>query len=225
MSQQLSSDSLVSTRESLHRVAEHVLAAVRKRRTGHFTLRASPGGFCTPPLDDGRVVAVEGTDITVTGGGSVRRAPLTTVRAAADLVGTTAGFPTSHGWATPLEPDAPLEVDPAAAGVLARWFALGQQALQQLADELADEQPTEPSLFPEHFDLGVTVSGVNYGVSPGDAAIPEPYAYVGPFSGPPGRDDFWNAPFGAYRTAADLTSSEAQLAFFREGRRRLPPEL
>ena len=68
---------------------------------------------------------------------------------------------------------------------------------------------------------GVTVSGVNYGVSPGDAAIPEPYAYVGPFSGPPGRDDFWNAPFGAYRTAADLTSSEAQLAFFRKGRRRL----
>ncbi|MGZ4781564.1 MAG: hypothetical protein ACXVYL_06660 [Oryzihumus sp.] len=221
MTQTPSLDSLVRTRESLHQVAEHVLAAARKRQTGHFTLRASPGGFCTPPLEDGRVIAVDHTDLTVTDAGTVHRAPLTTVRAAADLAGITAGFPTTHGWATPLEPDARLTVDPAAADTLAAWFALGQQALEALVADLADEHPSEPSLFPEHFDLGMTAGEVNYGVSPGDAGIAEPYVYVGPFAGPPGQDEYWNAPFGAYRTRAQVTTSDDALAFFRDGRRRL----
>ena len=33
-----------------------------------------------------------------------------------------------------------------------------------------------PILWPEHFDVGITVARVNYGLSPGDAAIDEPYA-------------------------------------------------
>ncbi|MGN6635162.1 MAG: hypothetical protein ACTHJ6_06825 [Oryzihumus sp.] len=221
MAQAPTLETLVRTRESLHQVAEHVLAAARKRQTGHFTLRVSPGGFCTPPLEDGRVIAVDHTDLTVTDAAGVHRAPLTTVRAAADLVGIMAGFPTTHGWATPLEPDAPLTVDPAAANVVAAWFALGQRALEALVSELADEHPGGTSLFPEHFDLGVTVAEVNYGVSPGDAGIPEPYAYVGPFAGPPVQDEYWNAPFGATLTRTRVATSDDALAFFREGRRRL----
>ncbi|HET7660247.1 MAG TPA: hypothetical protein VFK66_07645 [Oryzihumus sp.] len=221
MTQTPSLESLVRTRESLHQVAEHVLAAARKRQTGHFTLRASPGGFCTPPLDDGRVIAVDHTDITVTDAAGAHRAPLTTVRAAADLVGITAGFPTTHGWATPLEPDATLTVDPAAADTLAAWFALGQRALEVLVAELADEHPSDPSLFPEHFDLGVTIAEVNYGVSPGDGRIAEPYVYVGPFAGPPTQDEYWNAPFGATLPRARVATSDDALAFFREGHRRL----
>ena len=215
MSQAPTREELVRTRKSLHQVAEHVRAAARKRDSGHFTLRSTDTGFCTPPLEDGRVIAVEGTQLVVTAADGVRTAPLTTVRAAAELVGTTPGFPTSHGWATPLEPDAPLEVDPAATAVLVDWFALGHDALARLAAELADEDPTEPTLFPEHFDLGVTAAQVNYGISPGDEAVPEPYAYVGPFAGPPARDDFWNADFGAYRTAREVTTREEALAFFR----------
>lgn len=221
MTQTPSPESLVRTRESLHQVAEHVLAAARKRQTGHFTLRASPGGFCTPPLQDGRVIAVDHTDITVTDAGVVHRAPLTTVRAAAALVGIMAGFPTTHGWATPLEPDATLTVDPAAADTVAAWFALGQRALEVLVAELADEHPSDPSLFPEHFDLGVTVAEVNYGLSPGDDRIPEPYVYVAPFAGPPAQDGYWNAPFGAHLTRARVATSDDALAFFREGHRRL----
>ena len=123
---------IVETRRSLHRVAEHVLSAALKRATGQIALEQAPGGFRTPPLPDGRVVAVDGTDLTVTAADGVRRAPLTTVADAARLAGIEAGFPwTKHPPATPFEPDEPLSVDPAAAAVLADWFALGADALQR----------------------------------------------------------------------------------------------
>ena len=83
---------LVSTRNSLHRVAEHVLAAALKTWTGHIGLRPTPGGFSTPD-SAGRVVGVVGTEIVVTDVDGVRRAPITTVRAGADLVGIAPGFP------------------------------------------------------------------------------------------------------------------------------------
>ena len=37
-------------------------------------------------------------------------------------------------------------------------------------------------LWPEHFDLGITLDRVNYGSAPGDADIGVPYAYVGPWT-------------------------------------------
>jgi hypothetical protein len=49
-------------------------------------------------------------------------------------------------------------------------------------------------LWPEHFDIGISVDEVNYGVSPGDVHIPEPYAYVGPWH--PRVGTFWNTGFG-----------------------------
>jgi hypothetical protein len=56
---------------------------------------------------------------------------------------------------------------------------------------------------------------VNYGVSPGDAHLEVPYAYVGP----PGvvAGAFWNAPFGASRPVSDLGDATTTAAFFREG--------
>jgi hypothetical protein len=214
-------DVLVSTRNSLHQVAEHVLAAARKTWTGQIGLRPTPGGFSTPD-SAGRVVAVVGTDIVVIDADGVRRAPITTVRAGAELVGIAPGFPwTKHAPATPLEPDTVLTVDPAAARVLADWFALGDDALSRLRELAAGDQPTEAQIFPEHFDLGMTAAEVNYGASPGDEAIPLPYVYVGPYAGPPARDDFWNADFGAYRTIEDIATAESAQAFFVQGRDRL----
>jgi hypothetical protein len=56
-------------------------------------------------------------------------------------------------------------------------------------------------LWPAHFDVGMTAAAVNYGASPGDEHITEPYPYAGPRDGPPPGDPaFWNAPFGAART-------------------------
>lgn len=96
-----------------------------------------------------------------------------------------------------------------AAELLLRSFADGDAALRLL-------DPGEaPTLWPEHFDIGITVAEVNYGVSPGDAAIGEPYAYVGPWQVPDGS--FWNQPFGAARPLSLLASPQAMVEFFREG--------
>lgn len=216
-------DRLVTARESLHRVAEHVLAAALKRATGQFTLRPVPGGVGTPPLPDkGAVLAVVGTDIVVDTGGDVRRQRLSTVREAAAFAGVEPGFPwTKNPPATPFEPDAPLTVDEASATLIADWYALGDLALMRLSAELADDDPSPAHLYPEHFDLGIAAAHVNYGFSPGDETSPLPYVYVGPWSGAPTRDEFWNADFGAYRTIEDIESVDAAFGFLREGRQRL----
>jgi hypothetical protein len=70
-------------------------------------------------------------------------------------------------------------------------------------------------LWPEHFDVAVTLDEVNYGVSLGDGYLPEPYAYVGPWQ--PRTGEFWNAPFGA---AKPLTGMDVE-DFFRTGLRQL----
>ena len=213
---------LVATRRALHQVAEHVLSAERKRRTGHIGLQPRPGGFATPPLDDGTIIAVEGLDLVVRDPGGERRAPLRTVGSAAAACGLEAGFPwRSHPPGTVLEADRPLVLDADSAAVLADWFALGDEALHRLAAELTAEAPTQPQIFPEHFDLGLTAGEVNYGASPGDDAMPQPYLYVGPHAGPPQSDEFWNAPFGAALTRSSVTSVDDALAFFLDGHRRL----
>lgn len=220
MTDTATNDALVATRRSLHQVAEHVLSAARKRETGReIALVPGPGGVRTPPMADGRVLAIIDGDIAVIDDRGVRREPLTTPRAAADFVGTEPGFPWSkHPPGTQSTPDAPLVVDLDAARVLADWFALGDAALRELATRLAPGDEPSPQIFPEHFDLAITVADVNYGSSPGDDAIPTPYLYVGPFEGRPvDGEGFWNATFGAYATIGDADTVAAALAFFCKG--------
>jgi len=208
---------LTATRESLHRVAEHLLAATRKRATGKISLQPWPGGFGTPQLPDGTALRVDGADLVVTRRAAERRQPLATLAQAAAFAGVPVGFPwTKHPPTTPFEPEAPLTVDPAAAAALAGWFQLGEKALKTLAGELAAEKPSKPELWPEHFDLAITAGAVNYGFSPGDETIATPYVYVGPHE-PPTSGELWNAPFGAYRTWDDLRDAAAALAFLRSG--------
>jgi hypothetical protein len=90
---------------------------------------------------------------------------------------------------------APFAVeDLAAFEELARWFANGNQALIQLANERADG--AEVRCWPHHFDLGglfvvsteadgQLASSVGFGLSPGDESYAEPYAYVSPWPAPP----------------------------------------
>ncbi len=217
-----------STRDALHRVAEHVVSPARYAVTGRIGLRPAAGGFATPPFGDGpTVVAVDGVSIVVRAAGVERRTPLTTLRAAAEFVGVNPGAPADvYTPATPLDLDAPLNLDPDAARVLSDWYALGGSALSAFAGEISDEQPTESQLWPEHFDLAMTAGDVNYGFSPGDEQVPDPYVYVGPHGGPPpGEPQFWNAPFGAVRTIRDVGSVEDAVTFLRAGHERLaaPP--
>lgn len=209
---------LVRTRLTLHRLAEHVVSPARRTVTGRIGLVPAPGGFATPPFgDDGRVVGVDGLELVVRDATGEQRAPLTTLRAAARLAGVPDDVP---------DADAPLELDPAAVAELARWWQLGFDAIAALLAEIPGGDAVEVWIWPEHFDVGTAVDRVNYGASPGDDTIPQPYLYVGPWDGPPSGDPFWNAPFGAARTAEQISGVAHALQFLREGRRRaetLPP--
>jgi hypothetical protein len=217
-------DTLVTTRIAWHTVAEQVLARALYDATGRIGLRVFPGGFGTPPFDgaDGpRQLLVVIDELVVRGADGERSAPLTTVRAAAELAHTTAGAPAEvYPPATPSDLDAPLAIDPKEARRLADWFALGNDALGALRAEHASDEPALTQLWPEHFDLGTTIKpspddGVNFGVSPGDAEHPTPYLYVGPWKVPEG--EFWNEPFGASRSWDDIADVDEAVAFLREG--------
>jgi len=94
--------------------------------------------------------------------------------------------------------------------------------LSRFAAEIPGDQPSPVVLWPEHFDVGITAAAINYGASPGDDHVADPYVYVSPHDGPPpGRDAaFWNAPFGAARSCRQISTVAEAAAFFRDGRAR-----
>jgi hypothetical protein len=202
---------LATTRRAWHGVAELVLAGPQYRRSGTIRLRVVPGGFATVREPDLRV---EGTELV-----AAERLPLDG-RGCADLaaaagvdVGVPEGLYHDHSGVPPEEP---LRVDPAAAAHLAACFAAGDTALRAVAATAGAD--VTPVLWPEHFDLGITMDEVNYGLSPGDGYLGEPYAYVGPWKAR--RGEFWNAPFGAARTVRELPTAEALTRFYATGRER-----
>jgi hypothetical protein len=209
---------LTRTRDSWHRVAEHVLAAGQFAASGTIRLRPSPGGFSTTAGVDGQQLAVDGLTLVVSAGDTRRATPFSTVAALAAFAGVEPGLTGSYTPATSTDPGAPLAGNPESARMLAAWFALGEAALRRFAEVL--ERPQEPVLWPEHLDLGITLDQVNYGCSPGDAAIGDPYLYVGPHAGPPARDGFWNVPFGAAVTADRIRGVDDAVDFFTQGRTR-----
>jgi hypothetical protein len=197
---------LITTRHSLHAVGELVLAGPQHAQTGEISLRALPGGFGTTHTPDLRV---DGTDV-VGPDATVGITGLTPASLGAALGVEARSLKDVYPDGSGVGLDDVLEVDPDAAAQVAAAFASGDVALRALAP---DETPI---LWPEHFDIGITVGEVNYGVSAGDTYLAVPYAYVGPWS-PPAQDDFWNAPFGR---ALPVDEIPDLLAFFSEGRDR-----
>ena len=198
---------LAPTRRSLHGVAELLLAGPQHRAAGRIELRVVDGGFATvvPPelrVDGGELV----TDAV--------RVPLTgrTYAEVASAAGLVAGEPAGvYSGGPGVRPDETIVLEPGALETLLRAFADGDRALREFTPDAV------PVLWPEHFDVAIVVDEVNYGVSPGDTYLGEPYAYVGPFE--PRQGEFWNAPFGAARPLSELDG--AVTAFFREGRQHL----
>jgi hypothetical protein len=186
---------LAATRGELHRLAEQVLSKAREHANGKIALRYTRGGFGTPFFGEDVQVRVEGAELVVQEGAEERRAPLTTLRAAAELVGP-------HLLPEGLELDdaTPLGVDPGAARFLGDWYGFAYSVLEELrAGAGASLEPSRVQLWPEHFDasveLGAEADGrrAGYGASPGDAEHSEPYLYVTPWSPPPADGDLWNA--------------------------------
>jgi hypothetical protein len=181
------------------------MAGPQYRRSGTIRLRPTPGGFGTttfPDLrvDHGRLLAGDSSH-------SIDGATCAGLGAAAGVdVGPPVGL---YKDGSGVAPDDRLVVDPGAEALLAACFAVGDEALRHVFPELT------PVLWPEHFDLGVTADEINYGVSPGDGYLDEPYAYVSPWR--PRTGPFWTAPFGAARPLRELPTAAAVAAFFGEG--------
>ena len=199
-----------TTRDALHALAEQVLAAAYFHATGHIGLRPTPRGFGTPVFGDHERVRVDGTALVHERAGAERRIEITTLRDAAGFVGVPLGAPKVYPPATALDPDAPLAVDHDAALALGDWYALSAVLLHDLGKEHSEQPASELQIWPEHFDLACEIGSAdagaraNYGASPGDDAIPEPYLYVGPWN-PDRRTGMLAAyPFGAALTYDEL---------------------
>ncbi|GII67398.1 hypothetical protein Skr01_74830 [Sphaerisporangium krabiense] len=195
-----------ATRLSLHAVAELLLAGPQYRTSGTIRLRVTPEGFGTVAAPDLRV---EG-DVLVAG---ATRLPLDgrSLKELGAATGAGAGAPEGlyHDGSGASAGDV-LRVEAGAARYLQRCLALGDEALRAFA-------PGEtPVLWPEHFDIGILLDQVAYGVSCGDTYLGVPYAYVVPWEARSG--EFWNAPFGAARPMSEVSDVPG---FFAEGRRRL----
>ncbi len=198
---------LESTRTSLHAIAELLLAGPQYVRSRSIRLRPSPGGFATVAPPDVRVL---GTDLVL----ADRSIPLDG-RRVADVASEAGLTPRRlnevYADGSGLGEDHVLRIEADAARQIADGFQRGTQALAVFAPG------TEQTLWPEHFDLAITLDEVNYGISPGDTHLAVPYAYVGPPSPRELDGTFWNAPFGA---ALPLTQVDDLEAFFSEGRSR-----
>jgi hypothetical protein len=224
-----------TTRGDLHRLSAHVLGRRRAEVSGHFGLRASPGGIATPAfgpepetlrLTSARLIREVGTESR---GRALAGATLAEL---ADFAGADLGAAFSAGTDTPLlgRVDEPLDLDAPELEELFSWFDLGWRVLDQaVAERPGSSRQTTVQLWPEHFDVGTALdfgggagAGVNLGFSPGDGFSDEPYVYVGPW-GPqrPGDDDYWNAPFGAALPRSRVHDAAGCLSFVRTGLEKL----
>lgn len=225
---------LTDTREALHRLGVYVLSPARRRANGKIALRWTLGGIGTPFFGADEQVRIAGTWLVRQIGAAATAVPITSLSEMAALV---LGTPPDLEWAAEFEVpdagdvDAQLDVDSAAAIWLGDWYGFAYSVLEQLRADDASVDAGRVQLWVEHFDAAFeclpAASGrrAGYGVSPGDAAHPEPYLYVVPwnFDQVP-QSDQWNATAfnGALLPLSSLLDAPDQrefaLAWFRERR-------
>ncbi len=183
-------DDYLETVDALHRLTVYVVSPAQRLVNGEIILRSLPGGFGTFEFGGGTVVRIEGRELVIDGD-RPRRAPITTLRAAAEL----AGIEPDVGQADQFDVPAPgdldelLHVGEAASADLARWYAFVTKVLETLRAEAAETDDASPvRIWPEHFDaaidLGAESEGrrATYGGSPADGQHAQPYLYASPWA-------------------------------------------
>jgi hypothetical protein len=202
----MTDSTLATTRRFLHGTAELLLAGPQYRTSSRIELRVVAGGFATVAAP---ALRIEGGELVTESGRIALHGKAYTAIAA--LAGVEAGEPADvYAGGPGVRPDEVVTFDDGALAVCLRAFDMGESGLRAFAPDV------ERVLWPEHFDVAITVDRVNYGVSPGDGHIGEPYAYVGPHESR--RGSFWNMTFGAARPLTELGDAEAVTRFFQAGR-------
>lgn len=193
-------------RTQLHTIAEWLLAGPQYATSG--TIRLEGG--------DGAISTVADPAVSVDPAGLHHAGRTVPLRGSLADLAASAGLPcvrpsVEYHDQVPGGPGTTVTATRAGVAAVIAVFDVASEALDQFCDIPA-------VLWPEHFDMGARVAGVNYGVSPGDSDEWTPYAYVGPDVR--GSQPFWNRPFGAAlpldpgdpRCVADV------LRFFEQGR-------
>jgi hypothetical protein len=218
-------------RETLRRLATHVLAQSRKRHDNLFDLEPSVGGFATPAAGPARErIRLSGGLLILERADGPALSDLVATTTVVPIEGSTlaelcdaAGFqPSADFSAGPDTPPlgdlgAPLHLDPVAAEALGEWYLLGRRAIDVAVASVEQPDATLGRLWPEHFDYGIDLAAApgvraNLGAAAGDAFHEEPYLYVGPWDDArPGPADYWDAPFGAVLGHADVAGSSDPL--------------
>ncbi|MCP4084429.1 MAG: hypothetical protein GY745_05170 [Actinomycetia bacterium] len=230
-------DTLVSTRQALHRLGAYVVAPVRHAANGKFGLRWTHGGFGTPFFGDNRQIRIEGSRLIDQLGSTTRVAPITSLSAAAEFLLTAIDPDTTAEHDSPPvgDADADLEIDEAASWFLGDWYGMAFAALELLRADQASVDASRPQLWPGHFDPAIEVGDEDhrssYGASPGDDGIDEPYLYISIWWPDPigvdATDPIWNAPSftGAVLRLSDFPTDtdpvEVAANFWRSARDRL----
>lgn len=227
-------DGFEATRDALHQIAFFAMAPARYQAQGRMGLQAAPGGFGTPSFGD-RVLRAEGDTLVYEQSDQVASQTISTVRSAAEFFGVEyevdwfAGF---HDPPSPVDPDAPLEVDDTAARALGQWFGLGTEVLGRLGSHaVPEDDASQVTLWPEHFDpameMGPADEGrrASYGASPGDETHDQPYLYVSAWETIDRSQAYWNdqsfngASMGFAALVAADDPIEAGVAFLLDGYR------
>ena len=188
----------VTTREGLHALAEHVLVPA-----------ALPGGGPHRPAGDRRRLRSASGRRAAGRGGGATSSTTATARPASPRSATPPVPRTSPSARRPRctsRSPTPTRTDRSASSPTA-----GQVVVRRLVHlrrrgpggggggAAPDDDPSEAQLWPEHFDLALSIGPegrrANVGASPGDADHDAPYLYVGPWEPRPGG--IWNEPWGA----------------------------
>ncbi|MDE0004101.1 MAG: hypothetical protein OXQ29_15535 [Rhodospirillaceae bacterium] len=223
-------------RDDLHRLAYGVVSNTRKAANGKFGLRWTLGGFGTPFFGDDTQVRVEGSLLVLQHGETVDAEQITTLAAAAKFLGVEAtSDQAEHDTVALGNLDRPLTVDEELVAFISDWFGMSTAALEELRCTHGAPDPSRVQLWPGHFDVAIEIGDAEsehitratYGASPGDAACPEPYLYVGPWGPVDLKDPFWNdtaftgasLPFAAIE--GDSHPCDVALGFYRQAFSRL----
>lgn len=143
---------LAATRETLQRLAEHVIAPTRARANGRHGLRWTRGGFGTPYFGADAQLRVEGDVLVLEVGAKVHRGRITSLLDAAEFV----GYDVTRFDA---ESDArPLAIDATASAWLGDWLGFGCSVLEQVRADLGNTDTPPVELDPGTFELRLALA-------------------------------------------------------------------